>query len=87
MARTGPLCDRKGYICVQNRCGKSTTLVFTIFKIKKSGGDEIYERILMNSEEHEELEDPNVDLRSRKGETYRCKVAAEGCRVFLVQPG
>ena len=60
---------------------------FIIFKIKKSKDNEIYERKLLASEELEELEGLNVDLRSRKGETYRCKVAAEGCRFFLVQPG
>ena len=82
----GPLCDRKGSICVRNRCGISTASVFTIFKIKKSGDDGIYERILMNSEEREELEGPNVDLRRRKEETYRCRIAAEGRCVFLVKP-
>ena len=78
----GPRFDRKGFICVQNRCRISTASVFTIFKIKKSGGDEIYGRILMNSEE---LEGPNVDLRSRKEETYKCRIAAEGRRVFSGQ--
>ena len=58
-----------------------------IVKIKKGEDNEIYDRKLLDSEELEELEGFNVDLRSRKGETYRCKVAAEGCRFFLVQPG
>ena len=83
----GPLCNRKGSIYVQSRCRKSTASVFTISKIKKSGGDGIYERELLNSEEHEELEGPDVDLRNRKEETYGCRVAAEGCRVTLVKPG
>ena len=61
--------------------------VFTISKIKKSGGDGIYEMELLHSEEHKELEGPNVDLRSRKEETYGCRVAAEGRRVSLVKPG
>ena len=77
----------RGSFAFQSRCKTSTASVFIIFKIKKSGGDEIYERILMNSEEREELEGPNVDLRSRKEETYRCRVAAEGRRVSLVKPG
>ena len=82
----GPLCNRKGSICVQSRCGRSTASVFTISKIKKGGGDGIYERELLNSEEREELEGPNVDLRSREEETYRCRIAAEGRCVFLVKP-
>ena len=83
----GPLCNKKGSICVQNRSGKSTASVFTISKIKKSGGDGIYEWELLNSEEREELEGLNVDLRGRKKGTYGCRVAAEDCHVTLVKPG
>ena len=83
----GPLCNRKGSICAQGRCGKSTASVFSISKIKKSRGDGIYERELLNNKEREELEGPNVDLRSRKEETYGCRVATEGRHICLVKPG
>jgi len=33
----------------------------------------------------EELEGPNVDLRNKKEETYRCRVAAEVRRIFSGQ--
>ena len=83
----GSLGNKKGSICIQSRCGESTASVFTISKIKKSGVDGIYERELLNSEEHAELEGPNVDLRGRKEETYGCRVAAKARRVSLVKPG
>ena len=35
----------------------------------------------------EELEGPNADLRNKKEETYRCRVAAEVHHVFLVKSG
>ena len=69
----------RGLFAFQSRCKTSTASVFIIFKIKKGKDKEIYGRKLLNSEE---LEGLDVDLRSRKGETHRCKVAAEGCRVL-----
>ena len=75
----------RGLFAFQSRCKTSTASVFIIFKIKKGEDKEIYGRELLNSEELEELEELeglDVDLRSRKGETHRCKVAAEGCRVL-----
>ena len=60
---------------------------YTVLRSERGVGGGIYQGFVTDGDEHDELENLNADPRNKEEETYRCRVAAEVRRVFLVKSG